>query len=70
MKYLCLISLILVCGGCTRSITYKYHPGLGEPDDYAAAQKECAKYGMNAMFANHGFGDYDSKTKTYWCVAR
>jgi hypothetical protein len=70
MKYLCLISLILICGGCARSVTYKYNPGLGDIDKYPAAQKECAKYGLDAIFAEHGFGDFGSQTKTYWCVER
>lgn len=65
MRFVFLIGMLAGLSGCGsyRDVTFKYYPNAPARDTfprpwefYAQAQKECAKYGMNAV---HYWDTYD-----------
>jgi hypothetical protein len=51
MKRMVAIAALLVCGGCaSKNVTLYYYPNVQSPDPFPAyAQRECAKFGLNAV---------------------
>ena len=70
MRYVVVVATLFLCSGCAanRSVTFQFYPHVGDIEAFPrVAQAECEKYGMNAVFAANGSGDYGSSTKTYRC---
>ncbi len=72
MRFVLGMAIVLLCSGCaTRTITLVYYPQLQDPNKLPAiAQRDCARYNLEAQEAGQGIADFGRLTQTYNCVPR
>ncbi|MGO8738115.1 hypothetical protein [Rhodoblastus sp.] len=73
MKPIFALAILLACSGCAyRDVTYYYYPNVHGTERFAQyAQRECAKFGLNAVlnFSSGRVGDGQAYV-AYRCVER
>jgi hypothetical protein len=70
MRWIVAATTIFLCSGCatSRTVTYEFYPRLVDVKAFPRfAERECAKYGMRAVFVGGGSSDYGRLKSTYKC---
>jgi hypothetical protein len=77
MRIVILTGVLLALSGCAsyRDVTFIYYPNAPHRETFprrsefaAEAQKECAKYGMNAVYSWSTYADFQRVRVIYNCV--
>ena len=73
MKRIFALAILLACSGCSyRDVTYYYYPNVHGTERFPEyAQRECAKFGMDAALSFSSRRETDGQAYVaYHCVER